>query len=215
MRFGRKKTFIEKGMEYAEQALAATESAIADAREKAGPVLSDARDNAVDKAAGARDKAAPLMASAAVAASNARDNAGPMLADARERAAERASSGRDLASAKIARLKGEPEPKKTGFLTKLLVIGGLGALGAFVAKKLQSQQESNWQSSYVPTPPAEPAGGPKVAAVPADDTAGSDPAESLSDVTDTPHAATTPDNPVETVEVKGDPLSDPLPDDRR
>ena len=171
----------------------------------------DARDRAAERAVEAREKAAPL------------------LAEARVRAAEQASASRDLASAKVAQLKGEdPEPEKVGFFKKLLVLGGFAAIGAVVFKKLQGSQESNWQSSYVPTPPAEPTGGPTpvTPAAPAagatdagstDDPGGADPAESLSDTADAPHDVTTPDEPVETVEVEpsGDPLTDPLPPEER
>lgn len=228
MQFRRKKTFIEKGMEYAEQALAATESAIADAREKSGPALSDARDTAVERAHEAREKAGPLLADAKSRAVEAREKAGPLLVEARERAGEQAVVGREVAAAKVAKLKGEePEPKGGGWFKKLLLVGGLAALGAVVASKLRGQQESNWQSSYVPTPPAEPTGAPVTPAAPAsgagdsgasDDQGGADPAESLSDTVDEPHRVTDPDHPVESVDVKpktGDPLTDPLPPEQR
>lgn len=228
MQFRRKKTFIEKGMEYAEQALAATEAAIADAREKAGPVLSEARDTAIERAAEAREKAGPVVQDArdraVLHAHDAREKAVPLMAEAKARAAEQASAGRDLAAAKVAQVKGEEPEPKGGFFKKLLILGGFAALGAVVFKKLQGSQESNWQSSYVPTPPAEPAGGPApvTPAAPAagattDDVGGADPAESLSDTAEAPHDVTTPDNPVETVEVEstGDPLTDPLPPEER
>lgn len=216
MHFRRKKTFMEKGLEYAEQALATTESAIADVREKAGPRLSEARDTAAEKASEARVKAAPVVADARGRAAQVRGKAGPLLAEARERAAEQAGAGRELAAAKVAELKGEEPEPKGGFFKKLFVLAGLAALGGVVYSKLKGRQDSQWQSSYVPTPPAEPAGGPApAAAAGTDDEGGADPAESLSDTAETPHAVTTPDEPVESVEVSGDPLTDPLPEDPR
>ena len=72
-------------------------------------------------------------------------------------AAEKAAAGRDLASAKVAELKGEPEPKG-GKLKKLVLIGGLLAVAGVVANRLKSSQSesANWQSSYVPPPPPAP-----------------------------------------------------------
>ena len=180
------------------------------------PLLQDARDKAGPAIADARDKAKPVIADgAALAAAKA--------AVVAEAASQKASEGRDLASAKVAELKGEP-PKKKHRVRKFLVFSGLAAAAAYVAGKLKSRQEDqNWQSSYTPTPPPAPPAtktatktapktAPKAAPAPpptaeeaaSDDVAGSSPDEALADATDTPHAATTPDHPVEEVVVDED-----------
>lgn len=252
MHFGRKKTLFEQASEFAEDVLATTAEALHEAREKAGPALAEARDKAapriaeardtaVVRAAEAREKAAPVVADArdraAVRAAEARAKAAPLLADARERAAEQAAAAREAGAVKAARLRGEEPEKKGGLLKKLFLVGGLAAIGGVVYSKMKGQQESSWQSSYVPTPPPSSTGtaattgsagaagagvagsaatGPQVVA---DDQAGAGPDESLADQAEAPHAATTPDDPAEVVDVedvpqperKPDPLTDPLP----
>ena len=74
-------------------------------------------------------------------------------------AAERAASGRDAAIAKANELRGiEPEPKG-GKLKKVLLLGGLLAIGGVVFSKLRAKQDesANWQSTYVPPAPPKPA----------------------------------------------------------
>ena len=123
-----------------------------------------------------------------------------------------------LVALRLAELRGEePEPEKGGRWKKLLVLTGLIALAGFAAAKLKGKRDDNWQSSYQPStaPGASTAGvgtagaatgagvgAAGTGAVITDDTAGSDPAESLSDQRETPHTATTPDQPVEVVEVE-------------
>ena len=118
--------------------------------------------------------------------------------------------------------------KKGGKLKKLVLFTGLAAGLGFAAKKLQGKKTAdNWQSSYVPTPPpatptsspassttatqAAPAA-PATPAAPmsgtpaadaADDSAGSSPDEALADQAEAPHEVTTPDDPAEVVEIKG------------
>ncbi len=118
---------------------------------------------------------------------------------------------RKRGKAVAAALKGEIEaPQKKHRGRKLLVLLGLGGLGFAAYKKFGGKQPTTtWQSSYTPppapTPP--PAGGPvagegahRADATP-DDSAASDPAEAASDATDVPHDATTPDKPVEEIDV--------------
>ncbi len=90
-----------------------------------------------------------------------------------------------------------PAHKGRGRLKKLLLLGGLAAIGAVIFKKLRSDSTSdNWQSSYVPTPP------PATAPTPATDDAGSGPDEAVSDAAAEPHEPTTPDQPAEVVDVE-------------
>jgi hypothetical protein len=68
----------------------------------------------------------------------------------------------------------------------------------FIAKKLQGGgQADNWQSSYVPSPAPAAAPAPQ-----AHDAGAAGPDEALSDATDEPHAATTPDAPAEVVDLE-------------
>lgn len=196
---------------------------LTEARDKAVPVLTEARDKAVPVLTEARDKAAPYVA-------EARDKAAPYVSDARDRFSETVLPVLTAALASVdeatedvrdetkkrgkavaAALKGEIEaPKKKRRGWKLLVLLGLAGLGYAGYQKFGGKQPTTtWQSSYTPppapTPP--PAGGP-VAGVGAhradaepDDTAASDPAEAASDATDVPHDATTPDTPVEEIDV--------------
>ena len=197
--------------------------ALADAREKAAPYVADARDKAAPYLAEARGKAAPYVA-------DARDKAAPYVSDARDKFSESvlpvltaALASMDEATEDVrdetkkrgravaAALKGEIEaPKKKHRGRTLLVLLGLGGLGYAAYKKFGGKQPTTtWQSSYTPPPaptPA-PAGGPVAGAgahradAEPDDTAASDPAEAASDATDVPHDATTPDTPVEEIDV--------------
>jgi vacuolar-type H+-ATPase subunit H len=197
---------------------------IADARDKAAPLLADARDKAGPYLTEARDKAAPLLA-------DARDKAAPVVSDARDRfqkdvlpavtaalasldeaTEEVRAEGKKRGKAVVAAAKGEvAAPEKKHRFRTLLIVVGLGGIAYAATKALgKKQPTNNWQSSYTPppapTPP--PAGGPVAgggtgahrAEAPHDEAA-SDPAEAASDAADEPHAATTPDNPVEEVDV--------------
>lgn len=192
--------------------------ALHDAREKAGPVLSDARDKAAPVVADARTKAAAQLA-------DAREKAAPVLADARARAAEQLSDARDkaapvaaagaaaagqkatavrgLADAKVAELKGE-KPKGSK-LKRILVLGLIAGVAAFVAKKLQGGGSAdNWQSSYVPTPAPSATTAAPTSAASVQDTGGASPDEALADEVEAPHDVTTPDQPAEVVEINPD-----------
>ena len=197
---------------------------LSDARDKAAPYISEARDKAAPYISEARDKAAPLLA-------DARDKAAPVVSDARERfqkdvlpavAAALASideatedvrtEGKKRGKAVVAAAKGDiAAPEKKHRVRNLLIVIGLGGIAYAATKAMgKKQPTNNWQSSYTPppapTPP--PAGGPVAGAGNAgahraepDDEAASDPGEAASDAADEPHAATTPDNPVEEVDV--------------
>jgi hypothetical protein len=205
MHFGRKKTLIDRAHDYVEQlsetVLPQLESAWEQAVDKAGPALSDARDKATPLIAEGRalasEKASVGAALAAEKAAEARTKAAPLLAEARATAAEKASVGaalaaekaatsRDLAAAKVAEMRGvEPEPQGSK-LKKVLLLGGLLAIGGVIFGKLRQKQDdsAHWQSTYTPpAPPTPPA--------PADAT-----------------AAAAPVTPATTSQ--GDPLTDPL-----
>jgi hypothetical protein len=182
MPFGRKKSLMDRAHDYVDQlsdqltetVIPQLESAWEQAVDKAGPALTDARDKATPLIAEGRalaaEKASVGAALAAEKASEAREKAAPLLADYRASAAEqasvvaaiaaeRAASGRDAAIAKANELRGvEPEPKG-GKLKKVLLLGGLLAIGGVVFSKLKAKQDesSNWQSTYVPPSPPKPA----------------------------------------------------------
>jgi F0F1-type ATP synthase membrane subunit b/b' len=187
---------------------------VAEAREKAAPLLADARERTAPLIADAKDKAAPLVA-------EAREKAAPALNEAKDRInsdvlpvltaavaaagaatedvrGETAKRGKAVAAA----LKGEVEaPKQTHKLRNLLILLGLGGLVAFVVKKKSDREPTTaWQSSYTPTPTST-SGGAHKAEESADDAAGASPDVAAADAAATPHPATTPDNPAETVDV--------------
>lgn len=196
--------------------------ALIDAKDKAAPVLADARDKATPviasgvalagaKASDARDKAAPVLADARDRAREAATSrTAPLIASGQALASEKATAAKTLADAKVAQLKGEPAPTKGSKLKKLVLFTAVAGAVAFVAKKLQGgkAESNNWQSSYVPTPPPASAPSPAQAAAPAaaatsgDDTGGSSPDEAFADLAEAPHPVTTPDEPVEVVEIE-------------
>jgi len=225
----RKKSLLDQAAEYVESARGQMGSAVEQAREslvdlvevgkpmlvdarvKAGPVLADARDRAVPLIHDARERATPIINDAI---RDVRTTAKPYLTDAQSRLAETAAAARVLADAKVAQLKGEPAPKKGGTLKKIAVLGAVATVVGLVAKKLQSgRSNDNWQTSYTPPPaptgtvaPAAwmPAGVPNgtvAGSATVDDVSGSTPDEALSDATDVPHVATTPDDPADVIDL--------------
>ncbi len=196
---------------------------IAEARDKAAPYVAEAREKAAPYLAEARDKAGPALA-------EARDKAAPYVAEARERASDRfhqdvlpalaaAVAAADEATAEhraeagrrgraaAAALKGEVDaPAKKHRLRKIMTVLGLAGIAAAVTKALSDRQSTaTWQSAYTPTAPtpAAPASPvtPAAPAAGADDTGAASPDEAIADAEETPHGATTPENPVEVVEV--------------
>ncbi len=183
----RKKTLMDHAAELAESVLPALERAAESAKETAAPLLAEAKEKAAPLLADGKALAAEKAESVAAAAQSA-------AASAKETAKEKAPE----------RLGGEPKRKRGGFLKKLLVVGGLAAVAAFVAKKLRAEDPAdNWQSSYVPAPP--PAA-PEAAAAPeapeAEDAGGAGPDEAVADSVEEPHPVTTPDAPAEVVDVE-------------
>ncbi len=80
-------------------------------------------------------------------------------------------------------------------MRKLLVLGGLAAAAAFVAKKLTTQEHDLWHTpdTDADTSPERPSAPP---AAHADDSAGASPDEALADAAEAPHVVTDPDHPV-------------------
>lgn len=197
----KKKSLLDQASDsvtqYADQVRPHVESAVATAKEKAGPALADARAKAAPVVADAKAKAAPVLA-------DAKAKAGPAVATGAAIAAEKIATGAAIAADRAAEAAhaaadkveevATPEKKKGGKLKKLLILTGLAAAAAFVASKLRSGNDSeNWQSSYTPTPAPRPAAD--------DDEAGASPDEALADSAEAPHPVTTPDDPAEVVDV--------------
>ncbi|MDI4659409.1 hypothetical protein, partial [Xanthobacter autotrophicus] len=114
-----------------------------DTRVKAAPLVAEGRSRAADLASdladATRDVAIPKAKAAALAGA--------------DRTAVLAATGRDMAQDKLAEVKGDPPPKKSSKLRKVLILGSLAAAAGFVYSKLRPKPEAdNWQSPY--TPPA-------------------------------------------------------------
>ena len=213
MALRKKKSLLDQASDYIDQVRPQVESAVAsalDAAEEfyektARPALADAKEKAGPALVDAKEKAAPYVAEAreraAAAWTDAREQAAPLVAAGAAKAGEAASQAKEAADAKLAQLRGEEPPKKKGSkLKKLAFFAALAGAVGFVARKLQGGgQSDNWQSSYVPTPAPAPAPGP---AQPADDAGAAGPDEALSDLTDEPKPATTPDEPATVVDLE-------------
>ncbi|HET6652609.1 MAG TPA: hypothetical protein VFH10_08215 [Nocardioides sp.] len=174
------------------------ESAVGTAREKAGPLLTEAREKAAPAVHDAREKftsdVLPVITAAIAAAGEATE-------DVRGESKKRGKAA-------VAALKGEveaPKKKKHRFRKFLLVLG-LGGVVAFVAKKLSDRPSTTtWESTPTPAPaPAAPAGAHKAETTEGNDQGGASPDVAAADAAAEPHAATTPDNPAETIDVKKD-----------
>ena len=188
----------DKASELAEKIAPQVESAVGTAREKAGPLLTEAREKAAPAVNEARDKftsdVLPVITAAIAAAGEATE-------DVRDESKKRGKAA-------VAALKGEveaPKKKKHRFRTFLLMLG-LGSAVAFVAKKLSDRPSTTtWESTPTPAPaPAAPAGAHKADTPDGNDQGGASPDVAAADAAAEPHAATTPDNPAETIDVKKD-----------
>jgi hypothetical protein len=154
--------------------------------------------------ADARDRATPLIAQgAALAADKA-----SQVADL---ASARAQEGKELASAKAAELSGKPK-KKHRLRKLLLVTGIAALLGFVAKKLRDSADQENWQSSYTPTPPprdadrtdtpiADAAAASARSTAAGADEGGAGPDEALADSVEEVHEVTTPDEPADVVDV--------------
>lgn len=183
---------------HVEQAVGKAGPALADAREKAAPYVADARGKAAPYVAEARTKAAPVVADAKERwHKEVAPALGAAVAAADEATAEYRAEAARRGAATAAALRGEvavAPAKKKGRKRKALLLVGLAGLGFAAVKKLTAQDSQAWETSYQPTPPAP-------AAAPVHDTAAATPDEALADAAETPHAASTPDQPAETVDV--------------
>jgi hypothetical protein len=206
MALRKKKSLLDQASDYIDQVRPQVESAVAsaldaaeefyektarpalvDARDKAGPALADAREKAAPYVAEARDRAAAALA-------DARDQAAPLAAQVADKASDLAAQAKEAADAQVANLRGE-EKKKGSKLKKVAIFAAIAGAVGFLARKLQgSSQADNWQSSYVPTPAPAP--------MTTNDAGAAGPDEALSDAADEPHAATTPDDPAEVVDLE-------------
>ena len=123
----------------------------------------DAAEGARDLAKDTKVKAAPLMAEGrSRAADLASDLADATRDVAIPKAKASALAGADKApswprpagtwpQAKLAEVKGEPQPKKRHRLRKVLIFGSLAAAAGFVYNKMRPKPAAdNWQSSYAP-----------------------------------------------------------------
>ncbi|MGH3354826.1 MAG: DUF5324 family protein [Nocardioidaceae bacterium] len=185
---------------------------VKDAREKLEPYFDEALERLLPYVEEARTQAnEKLIPAAEQAAKEAHqrfhDDVVPSLAAAVAHATEVSEPYREEAkkrgAAAMLAMKGEleaPAPKKKSHkLRKLVLLLGLGGAAAYGYKKLTSNDDAAWQSSYEPTP-APPTAGPRPTPVPdptGDDAAAAAPDEALADADETPHSPTDPDNPVE------------------
>jgi hypothetical protein len=185
------KSILDQAVDqYVDQVKPHVDAAVATAKEKGGPVLADAKAKAGPALADAKAKAGPAIAAGAAIAAE-------KVASGAAVAAEKAAGAAEAAADKVSDVA-QPKKKKGSKLKKLLVLTGLAAGAAFVAKKLQGgKQSDNWQSSYTPTPAPAPAH----AARPTDDEAGATPSEAISDQAESAHPVTTPDDPAEVVDL--------------
>lgn len=145
----KEKTLLEHAEEYVEAAIDQARDfvqdtarpAIADAKEKAAPVVAAGAATLVEKASEARDMAVPVVAAGAATI------------------AEKATEAKEYAESKAADLNGSSKPKKRSKFKMLLLLGAIGGAIAVVARKLQgsSGDDGGWQSSYDPAPPPSPA----------------------------------------------------------
>jgi Family of unknown function (DUF5324) len=208
------KTFLDqandKATGLADKIAPQVESAVGTAREKAGPLLAEAREKAAPVLTEAREKAAPAM-------NDARDKftsdvlpvITAAIAAAGEATEDVRGESKKRGKAAVAALKGEVEApaKKKHRFRKFLLVLGLGGAVAFVAKKLSDRPSTTtWESTPTPPPaPAAPAGAHKAdTSEGGDDQGGASPDVAAADAAAEPHAATTPDSPAETIDVKKD-----------
>ena len=213
---------------------------LADARDKAAPVLADARDKAAPVLADARDKAAPSSPTPATRprptsptpatrrrpyVSDARDRFNADVAPGADRGAGRRRRGhrgrprrdQEARQGRVAALKGEVEApaKKKHRVPQAAGRARPRWSAAAVAKKL-SDRRADHDLAVVLHPAAGPAPAPARGRRPPwhrrrphgrrgrRRRRRSDPDEAAADAADEPHDATTPDNPVETIDVKHD-----------
>lgn len=156
-------------------------------RSKKAEVLETALGQAKEQADGLREQAAGLS-----------ERIAPAVADAKVKASELAQAvatkvDEVLPDDYTPDAVKEASSRSGGTLKKLFVLLGLGAVGAFVAKKVRGGGQEEWQAAS-----ASPAPAPR----PAHDAAGGGtPDEAAADAAEGAHTPTTPDAPVSEVAV--------------
>ena len=118
----------------------------AEGRDALAERTKDHRKAAKKAAKKGRKKAAKKAEAARQAPASARTSSAS-VPRSRSRRSRTPASGNKVSAFKDA------EPKKGGKLKKLLLLGALAGVGAFVFKKLKGDNEAaHWQKSYTPTP---------------------------------------------------------------
>lgn len=154
---------------------------------------------------------------------------GKKIARQKARQAQKVAKAESRAAAKTVARTVTPEDKGNK-VKKLLLLGGLVAIVSVIARRFMGDSsKGSWQPAYTPAPAPSPRPTPpptaEVEVEPEpDDAGGGDPLEAIADEAAEPHADSTPDDPIEVVEIeeqpdvselpKPDPLSDPLPADQ-
>lgn len=149
------KTKAEIMREQAEEVMGRLAPHVESARDKAAPLIADARERTAPYVAEVREKTSPVVEGAKTKFTA---EVLPVLTAAVAAAAEATEDVREEAvkrgAATAAALKGEvPPPKESHKLRTFLILIGLGAVAAFVAKKMSDREaKTAWQSSYNPSP---------------------------------------------------------------
>jgi hypothetical protein len=223
-----RKSLTDQAAELVEQVTphveAARERLVNDYLPVAQTMLADARDSARDVAQDARSAAQEAAANAEKSTRKSRKKAAKKARAKVGRMAAATAAAVPLAAPLAEKAAAKVEPKR-GRKKRALVLLGLVGLGAFVAKKLRGSGAPSGTPSY--TPPARPVPTPRPAPVadpltsasnpPASSTSGLslDPDapdatvdrggafldEAVSDASDEPHDATTPDAPLSAEDV--------------
>jgi hypothetical protein len=176
--------------------------------------------NVLDSAGVAAESAIPTFDSLMKAARPLLKE-GKKIARQKAKQAQKVAKAESRAAAKTAVRTVTPEDKGNK-VKKLLLLGGLVAIVSVIARRFMGDSsKGSWQPAYTPAPAPSPQPTPEPEP---DDVGGSSPDEAIADEAAEPHADSTPDNPVEVVEIeeqpdvselpKPDPLSDPLPTDQ-
>jgi len=202
-------------------ALAEARDRAAEVRDLAAPYVVDARNLAAPYVAAARDKAAPYVSEArekvtvtfttevlpvVTAALAAVDEA---TEDARAETLKRSKAVAAALKGDLAQQEIAPPATSgdTHRLRNVLLALGVGGAGFAAVKRFGGSKKSNdWQTAYVPAPPASSGRSDTpladaAADAQAHDVAASDPAEAVADSTDGPHRPSSPDNPVTEVDL--------------
>lgn len=190
-------TVVERANELAGDLAVRIAPTVQATRDMAAPVLADARDKAGPAIETVKTKLTTDVLPALVAAA--------VVADKATEEVRGETKKRGLAA--IAALRGEVAlPKETHRLRNFLVVIGLGGVAAAVAKKFSDRPASTtWESTPAPvTTPSTTPSTTETGTHRADegtDVGGASPDVVAADAASEPHAATNPDDPMETIDV--------------